>query len=70
MKQLILNIEDDKFRAFLSFIKTLNYVSVSKENHIIPERQQKEVNRRMQLLEKGEMKTREWDEARKDIFKK
>lgn len=69
MKQLILNIEDSKFKAFLSFIKTLDYVSVSKEE-IIPEEQQAEVAHRMQLLEKGEMKSRSWDEAKKDIFKK
>lgn len=53
MKQLILNIEEDKFRAFLSFIKTLDYVSVSKGDQIIPEWQQEEVSRRIKLLEKG-----------------
>lgn len=31
MKKLVLNIEESKFKAFLSFIKTLDYVSVSKE---------------------------------------
>ena len=69
MKQIILNIEESKFKAFLSFIKTLDYVSVSKEDSI-PEWQQQEVNKRLQLIEKGEMKTRSWDEAKKDIFKK
>ena len=69
MKQIILNIEESKFKAFLSFIKTLDYVSVSKEE-AIPALQQQEINRRLQLIEKGEMKTRSWDEAKKDIFKK
>ena len=69
MKQIILNIEESKFKAFLSFIKTLDYVSVSKEE-AIPALQQQEINRRLQLIEKGEMKTRSWEEPKKDIYKK
>lgn len=69
MKKLILNIEESKFKAFLTFIKTLDYVSVSKEE-AIPERQKEEVEQRMELIEKGKMKVRSWDEAKKDVFKK
>ena len=67
MKQIVLNIEESKLKAFLDFIKTLDYVSVSK-GEAIPAWQQDEVNRRIQLVEKGEMKTRNWEEAKKDIF--
>ena len=69
MKQLILNIEENKFNAFLTFIKTLEYVSISEEGSITQE-QQEEVSKREQLIEKGEMKTRNWEDAKKDIFKK
>ncbi len=69
MKKLVLNIEECKFKAFLSFIKTLDYVSVSKEE-AIPEWQQEEVNKQLELIEKGEMKARSWDEAKMDVFKK
>jgi len=68
MKQITLNIADKKFKAFLEFIKTLDYVSISKEEEI-PEWQQEEVKKRLDLVDKGEMKTRSWDEAEKDIFK-
>jgi hypothetical protein len=37
---------------------------------IIPQWQQEEVNKRLSLVEKGEMKIRSWDEAKKDIFQK
>ena len=50
-------------------IKTLNYVSVNQKN-AIPRWQQDEVNRRLQLIEKGEIKTRSWDEAKKHVFKR
>jgi hypothetical protein len=70
MKQLILKIEESKFKAFLDFIKTLDYVSVSGESETIPQWQQDEVNKRIELIEKGEMQTRRWKEAKKDIFKK
>lgn len=69
MKKLILNIEESKYQDFLSFIKTLDYVSVSKDD-AIPMWQQEEVNKRLELVAKGEMNVRSWDEARKDVFKK
>mgnify|MGYP005849038219 CR=1 FL=1 len=68
MKQIVLNIEDSKFKAFFSFIKTLDYVSVSEEE-AIPVWQEEEINKRMQLIKNGEMKSRSWDEAKKEIFK-
>jgi len=45
MKQVTLNIPDSKFKAFLEFIKTLDYVQV--EDNTIPQWQQEEVNRRL-----------------------
>jgi len=69
MKKLVLNIEESKFKAFLTFIRTLDYVSVTEEE-AIPQWQQEEVNKRLDLIEKGEMKARSWDEAKLDIFKK
>ena len=48
-------------------IKTRNCLFVNEEN-AIPQWQQDEVNRRLQLIENGEIKTRSWNEAKKDIF--
>jgi len=67
MRQIILNVEESKFETLLTFIKTLDYVSVSSEE-LIPEWQQKEVEKRMELVEKGSMQTQSWDEAKKEIF--
>jgi hypothetical protein len=47
----------------------LDYVSISKEEEI-PQWQQVGVQERLELVDKGQMKTRSWDEAQKDIFKK
>jgi hypothetical protein len=69
MKQITLNIDETKFKAFLSFIKTLDYVSVSDEINI-PLEQQQEVQRRLELVQEGKMKTRSWSEAKQDIFKR
>ncbi len=66
--KITLDIQESRFNTFLDFIKTLDYVSVKKEDEI-PQWQQEEVSRRMQLIEKGEMKTRSWYEAKADIFK-
>jgi len=67
--KITLDIQESRFNTFLDFIKTLDYVSVKKES-AIPQWQQEEVNRRLHLIEKGEMKTRSWNEAKADVFKK
>lgn len=67
--RITLDIQDNRFDTFLSFIKTLDYVSINKED-TIPQWQQDEVNKRLELINNGDMKTRSWNEAKKDIFKK
>lgn len=69
MKQITLNIDESKFKAFISFIKTLDYVSVSDEIDI-PLEQQQEAERRLKLVQEGKMKTRSWNQAKQDIFKR
>lgn len=69
MKQITLNIDETKFKAFISFIKTLDYVSVSDEIDV-PLEQQQEAERRLKLVQEGKMKTRSWSEAKQDIFKR
>lgn len=68
MTQIVLNIEDDKLKAFMEFIKTLNYVSVSEEE-VTPEWQIDEVLSRIQKVDSGEMKTRLWSVAKNEILK-
>lgn len=67
--KITLDVKDNQFDAFLNFIKTLEYVSVYDEENI-PEWQQQEVNNRITVINNGKMKTRSWDEAQKEIFKK
>jgi len=67
--KVTLDIQDSRFETFLNFIKTLDYVSINKED-IIPQWQQDEVNERLKLIETGKMKTRNWDQAKMEIFKK
>lgn len=67
--KITLDIEDNRFDAFLTYIQTLDYVTINKEG-VIPQWQQDEVNRRLQMINDGEMKTRSWKEAKEEIFKK
>jgi hypothetical protein len=67
MKKLTLQINDENFEAFRTFIETLDYVSITKEIEIL-EWQQKEVNQRLDLIDRGEMSIRRWEEAKKKIF--
>ncbi len=69
MPRLILNIEDNQFQAFLSYLRTLDYVSID-ERSDVPQWQQDEVARRLALIDSGKMGVRGWDEAEKDIFRK
>ena len=67
------HIEDTsnpKAKAFLEYIKTLDFVSMDNDDTQIPQWQMNESQRRLDLVDKGEMKTRSWGEAKKDIFRK
>ena len=68
--KITLEIQDERFKTFMEFIQTLDYVSVKKDEEFLPKWQEEEVNRRLELIESGEMKTRDWEVAKKDIFKK
>jgi hypothetical protein len=69
MKQITLNIDESKFQAFLNFIKTLDYVSVS-DDMAIPIEHQQEAQKRLKLIQEGKMKTRSWEDAKQDVFKR
>lgn len=69
MKEITLNIEESKFDTFLSFIKTLDYVSVSEAENI-PNWQQDEVLCRLKKIEKGEMEVHAWETIKKDVYKR
>lgn len=68
--KITLEIQDDRLKAFMELIQTLDYVSINKDEELLPKWQEGEVNRRLELIESGEMKTRDWEVAKKDIFKK
>ena len=67
--KVTLDIQDNRFDTFLEFIKTLDYVSV-KEEDSIPQWQQDEVNKRLELVINDKMEIRSWYEAKEDIFRK
>jgi len=69
MKRLTLNIDESKYKAFLSFKKTLDYVIVQEDEAVL-ELQKEEVLKRLDLIDKGEMKTRSWDDAKSELFNK
>lgn len=69
MKQVILNIEDDKLLAFMNFIKTLNYVSVEKESDL-SNWQIQQLDLALEEHQNGEANYISWEEAKKDLFEK
>ncbi len=67
--KLTLEIKDSKFKTFCEFIKTLDYVTISKEENM-PQWQKDEEQQRLEDLDKDEMGTRNWDGPREDLFRK
>ena len=67
MKKITLNVDESKLQDFLRFIEALDYVSILDETEVF-EAQQLEAIKRMELIEKGEMKIRSWEEAKQNIF--
>ncbi len=54
MKQLTLNISDNKFHAFLEFIKTLDYVEVPEVDKIALNELQSSLNQ-VKLMQEGKI---------------
>ena len=51
MKQLLLNIEESKYKAFLSFIKTIDFINLVDDGDLeTPKWQMDEVNNRIEEL--------------------
>lgn len=70
MTQITLNIEDDKLKTFMAFIKTLNYVSLDKSEDTIPLWQQQEVAKSIEEINNGTAVLEDWEVTRKRLFKK
>jgi hypothetical protein len=70
MTQVTLNIEDDKLKTFMAFIKTLNYVSLDNKEDIIPQWQKDEVAKSIAEIDNGTAVVEDWDVTRKRLFKK
>jgi hypothetical protein len=66
--KVTLDIQDNKFNTFLEFIKTLDYVSVKKDD-VIPQWQMNEVEKRLQDHKKNPERAMDFDAAMDDIEK-
>ena len=55
--------------ALLQLLRTDESIELEAEDISIPQPQVNETRRRLDLIEKGEITTRSWDEAKKDVFK-
>lgn len=66
--KVTLDIQDSRFNTFLEFIKTLDYVSVKKED-TIPQWQMDEVEKRLQDHKNNPDLAMDFDTAMDDIEK-
>jgi len=66
--KITLDIQENRFNTFLNFIKTLDYVSVKKED-VIPQWQMDEVEKRLENHKKNPDLAMDFDTAMDDIEK-
>lgn len=62
--ELTINIK--KINFILELLKSFDYVDILNNSEFTPE-QQLEIDRRLELLEKGESKLYSWDEVKNEI---
>lgn len=65
--KITLDIKDNRFSTFLAFIKTLDYVSVPKDD--VPAWQMKEAEKRLKSYKKNPEQALDFDSAMDDIEK-
>lgn len=66
VKTIYIDENNKSAKAFLSYVSTLDFVKI--EENTIPKSQINETRRRIALINSGEIKTRSWDEAKREIF--
>ena len=63
--KITLDIKEDRFAAFFEFIKTLDYVSVTKNEDIIPKEHQSIVLERIANTNENDLL--DWDKVKDDF---
>ncbi len=72
----IQNLQNEKLEliTWISQLQDFSVIeklkSIQSKSQEIPQWQKDEIDRRLYLIESGQMKSRSWEEAQKDIFKK
>lgn len=66
--KVTLDIQDANLESFLSYVEGLAYVRVIEQEP--SDEQKEEVLQRLEAIESGRMKTKPWDDARKNIFRR
>lgn len=65
MKQVILNIPENKFQFFMELVKNLGFVSATDIS--IPEEHRQEVRKRMAASDKNPERLLDWDDVKNDF---
>lgn len=68
MKEIILKVPDHKVDFVMELIEQVGLDLYEKPE--ISKEQREEVKKRLELVDGGEMSTRSWMEAKKEIFKR
>lgn len=68
MKEIILKVPDHKVDFIKELIEQLGLDLYEKPE--ISEEQREEIKKRLELVDSGEMSTRDWKKAKKEIFKR
>ncbi len=69
MKEITLKVPDTKLQFFMELVNQLGLEIMNDEINIPLEHQQ-EAQRRLELIQEGKMKTRSWNQAKQDVFKR
>ena len=67
--KITLDIKNHQYQAFLKLIEELDYVSISQEK-TVPEWQQEETEKRLKMINNGELKTHNWEDVKEYLFNK
>lgn len=65
MKQVILNIPENKFRFFMELVKNLGFVKAADIS--IPEEHKQEVRKRMAASDKNPERLLDWNDVKNDF---
>lgn len=70
MTRLVIDVDEERYSELVSYLKSLDYVSIPNDNYEVPDWQSDELRRRSQLINEKKASYKTWESVKSNFKKK